>query len=207
MAQLGLRRWAIVLVGLCAFALGLMACAGSDGTSVAESSSSGHVIPHKDKKAARMENSRTRASCLHARVTLGQSDGAIDIAVKCAGGPGGKSASFSLSRYSLQGKRSKQGIVAVRKRPVVLGPGASTATRAHARCVRHDRGSWTRDVVDCSVPARRPVEVKARIWVKPRLQCSMGISVTSAKSSKCTGKICYSDYEFVSLSRGRPRGC
>jgi hypothetical protein len=137
-------------------------------------------------------------TCTSAIVTLGSGNGAIDFAVRCFASSHGGRVGFSLGRASLRGHRSKPGIISIRRRPLVTGPGTVSS---HGVCERAKEG------IVCRAPARGRIVISGRIWVKARWRCAMGISVMEVESPRCTNGVCALDLRFRYLATGRPRGC
>jgi hypothetical protein len=199
------RRVAILLPMLLGLSI-LPSCGTVDQSATAKSDqeyADGRVVQSRTS----VERPQNLPQCTHATVELGNAKGAIDIRVKCTGRrQGAKRVDFSLGRYSLRGRRSRQGILSIRHRPALYGAGSVGARKP--RCVRISRGSWVRDGVHCDVLTKGELTIGARIWVRPKSQCAMGVSVTSTRPPRCNrGGFCYSNQENVTLTQGRPRGC
>lgn len=183
----------------------IVACSGSSSAEAVTSDAANGRAGQNDVDRAHRKGRTKPPTCTHADVTASSESGAIDFKVNCVTTSSGGEVGFSLGRYSLRGRRNKQGILALRRHPLIGGPGA--ASKSHGQCRRLAPGSWVKDGVRCSARGRGRIVISGRIWVKPRWRCSMGVSVIVAERARCGKEFCLADEEFKVLAEGRPRGC
>jgi len=206
------KRSSMAAIWLFVLVVGLM-CSCGNGTAPGDQSgatnrddggtSSRH--PLSNRAAGQSHREARNAVCTGARVSLGAERSAIEFAVKCEGKHSGSSVGFTLSRYSLHARQSRQGIRSIMRHPRLIGPGSKDG--ATASCKRLARGSRVRDGVYCQARALGVVTMIGRIKVRPSQRCSMGVLVTAALRSQCHSRVCPSSFESRTLARGRPEGC
>lgn len=207
------RNWLAFIICL-SIVLAVLACGcGSSGPSPdlsgANSDSASRIKAGGDQlltgQRTKQGRSLGRALCTNAQVKLGSESRAIQFVVKCVGRRGGSHVGFTLGRYSLQGRRSRQGIQRITRRPVLSGNG--TRTNSNGSCRRLKRGSWLRDGVYCHARAFGGLTMTGRILVNSDRRCDMGVLVTAAVQLHCDGRVCPAMEQYRTLATGRPQGC
>ncbi len=143
-------------------------------------------------------------NCRRAHVDAGPSPGQIDFTVECAGSDERQLVTFAVARYPLRrGYVGTQGIVRVRGRPPVTGPGAVSGRGV----CRFEPG---RLGVSCQLRADGPARLEGTMWVRPRWRCarSVQVLVRETKSGQtCNSEQCPAFRRARTLTVGRPGGC
>lgn len=143
--------------------------------------------------------------CANAQVRLGSGPREIQFVVRCVGSHDGSDVGFTLGRYSLRGRHSRQGIQAATRRPILSGPGVRESS--DGSCERLARGSWVRDGVYCHAKAFGELTMSGRILTKSDRRCAMGVLITAAVRSQCNTRVCPASAQYRTLASGRPQGC
>lgn len=163
-----------------------------------EESKAAPVAKVLSPRTTRSDEPLRHVTCFRGVAWTGKHTGAVNFSVACAPRGNQDRVAFSISTYSVEKGKGNPQILNFRHRPLLLrnrGPARFGSCQLHRR------------VLDCEAATHDPVRVKGRIWLKPQVRCSTGLSIFAVRPANCEAQGCHPVLVIKSLYRGIPRGC
>lgn len=183
----------LVVVGLLALGAGYLVPRQAEAPGSPRSAGYSYASPQ-----IRSAQFHKRGRCVHARVFLGTSPGAIDFVVRCIGRPPGNEVGFVVTRDILPYPGVHTGIISFRHK---LPLGRAGRHQLFGNCQR------LRGQIACGARVPKKVRFVGRIFVNPKRRCEWGFGITTRPPRPHEGEGWSGPDIIRVLSRGRPQGC